>query len=214
MNMKKITSFFIVLAICLCSSNAYAFDLKTVLKDAASMAGSTDVGSLLGGLISSDNISVADLTGTWSYSKPSVKFKSDNLLKKAGGVAAATAVESKLVPYYNKLGINKMTFTVNADSTFSMKVRGVNFSGVIAQAPANSKANFVLQFKALKTISIGSLDAYVTKSGNTLDLTFDVSKLMTLLKKVGSVTGNSTLNSINKLLEQYDGLCAGFELKK
>lgn len=48
----------------------------------------------------------------------------------------------------------------------------------------------------------------------TIKVMFDVTKLIQLVKTVGSLTGNATINTVSKALESYDGLCAGFELKK
>lgn len=36
--------------------------------------------------------STADMTGTWSYTGSAIEFESDNLLQKAGGAVAATAL--------------------------------------------------------------------------------------------------------------------------
>ena len=56
--------------------------------------------------------------------------------------------------------------------------------------------------------------AYISKAGNTVDITFDVSKLIVLVDKIATFSGNSTLTGISKLLNSYDGLCAGFTLRK
>ena len=59
------------------------------------------------------------------------------------------------------------------------------------------------------------MDASVSKlKGNKLQLTFDVSKLMKIVNAVASISGSSTIQGLNKLLQSYDGLEAGFELKK
>ena len=65
--------------------------------------------------------STADMTGTWSYTGSAIEFESDNLLQKAGGAVAATAAEKKLDEQLAKVGIKagQMSFTFNADSTFS-----------------------------------------------------------------------------------------------
>jgi hypothetical protein len=54
----------------------------------------------------------------------------------------------------------------------------------------------------------------VTLSGSNLSVMFDVSKLQSLLSTMSSVTGNSTLSTVTSLLNSYDGICAGFKLKK
>ncbi len=215
--MKKIARAAALLALSIVSINAKAFDLKDLVGKVTEKAGSSSssaVTDIIGNLISSDKITVNDLVGQYSYSKPAVAFKSDNLLKKAGGTAISSTVESKLAPYYKTAGLDKMTFIVNADSTFSMKVRGITFSGEIQQSTdKNSQANFVLKFKAIKKISLGSLNTYVVKGADKhLQLTFDITKLVTLLQKVGGITGSSSLKTVTSLLQSYDGICAGFNL--
>ena len=74
--------------------------------------------------------------------------------------------------------------------------------------------NFIFNFKAFKKIKIGSMEAFIVMNGNKMELTFDVSKLMTIVEKAGSLTGNSTIKGLSTLLQQYDGLTAGFELQR
>ena len=75
--------------------------------------------------------------------------------------------------------------------------------------------DIVFQFKALGKVNVGSMKTYVTMSGSSdMSLTFDVSKLISIIKAVGSISGNSSIKSISTLLESYDGICAGFKLKK
>ncbi len=168
------------------------------------------IGGLFGG-----KMRISDLNGTWTYQGPAISFKSDNLLKKAGGVAASTVVENKLKPMYKTAGFDQMVFTVNPDSTFTMKVKLVTLKGTIStNLPKGSTATFMFNFKVAGKMSIGKMEAYVTKTGNKINLTFDVTKLMTLLSKAGSLTGNSSLKTLSKLLDSYDGMCAGFELKR
>lgn len=206
----------IILILSLITLNANALDLKDIVGKVAEKAGSSTnskVSDLLGSVLSSDKLTVSSLVGNYSYNKPAVAFKSENLLKKAGGAAISSTVESKLAPYYKTAGIDKMSLVINEDSTFTMKVRGINFSGDIRPCTDNSQANFVLKFKAIKKISIGSLNTYVVKNANkNLELTFDVTKLVTLLQKVGGITGSSSLKTVTSLLKSYDGICAGFNL--
>ena len=151
------------------------------------------IGGLFGG-----KTKIADMVGTWQYKSPAVSFKSDNLLKKAGGAAASAVV-----------------VTVAADSSFTMKVKMVTLKGKITtDVPKGSEASFMFDFKIAGKMSIGKMEAYVSKSGNNLSLTFDVTKLMNLISKAGSISGNSSLKTLSKLLESYDGMCAGFELRK
>lgn len=195
---------------------AGAFDIRGALGKLGSGNGS-DVTSIIGNVLSSDNVEIADLTGTWNYSAPAVTFKSDNLLQRAGGAAAASTIIGKLEPIYIKAGIDKMTLTVAADSTFEMKVRGMTLKGMVSKVAEGdeSMANFVFNFQAGK-FKVGKVNTYVVKDpvNGTIKVMFDVTKLIQLVKTVGSLTGNATINTVSKALESYDGLCAGFELKK
>lgn len=210
----KLRIIILITAVIAAASQAMAFDLKSILK--GSGKGDNAITNALGSLLSSDKISVADLEGSWSYSAPAVTFKSDNLLKKAGGAAASTAITNKLAPIYKTCGLDRLTLTINADSTFTMKIRNITLKGTISSnTTEGSQSNFVFQFKAAGKIKIGKLDAYIVKNAlGKMDLMFDVSKLIGLIEKVGSVSGIKAIKNVSSLLNGYDGLCAGFALKK
>ncbi len=227
--MKTIYSVLLAL-ICTFSVSAQSFDQKDILKGIGgsssestestestgsekSSSGLGDIlGSVIGNVLGTSKLTPADLTGTWSYSAPAVAFKSDDLLKKAGGAAASATIESKLAPYYQRAGLDKMELTVNADSTFTMKFNRGSLSGTISQGDQDGFMKF--QFKAMGKVNMGSLNAAVSKAGNQLSITFDVSKLMSLVNTIASISGNSTLKGANSLLQSYDGMQAGFRLKK
>lgn len=211
--------FSLIAVMILAAIPAHAFDIKDALKkigskDSTSTSGG--LGSILGNLLSTDKIELKSMVGNWSYSAPAVSFKSDNLLKKAGGAAASATITGKLAPIYKTAGFDKMTLTIAEDSTFSMKVRGITLKGTIENVSDNSSdANFIFNFKVAGKINVGKMNTYVTKNAaGNMSITFDVSKLITLVEKVSIFTNNSTLKSASALLNSYDGLCAGFELKK
>lgn len=205
-----------------------AFDLKDLknalggmksdsTENATSGSGAGSIlGGLISGLISQDKLSVNDIVGSWSYSAPAVSFRSENFLKKAGGEAAAAAVEKKLEPYYRTTGLNNLTLVVNEDSTFTIKVRTIVLKGKVEQiSDKDSDYNFTLRFTALGKINLGSIDVYVRKSGNSkMDMMFDVSKLISIAQAVSKVMNNSTINAAVSVLNSYDGICAGFTLVK
>lgn len=175
------------------------------------------LGDLLSGVanalgVGSSSLTVDKLAGTWTYSAPAVSFKSDNLLLKAGGAAAASQVEAKLAPYYKTAGLTSLVLSINADSTFTFKAKMMTLSGTIQKN--TETGNFVFKFQALKKINVGSMETYIIMNGKKMELTFDVSKLMTIIEKVGSLTNNSTIKGASALLNQYDGMTAGFELQK
>ncbi len=175
------------------------------------------LGDLIGGVagmlgIGNKDVDIKSLAGTWNYKKPAVSFKSDNLLLKAGGVATASAVESKLETYYNRFGLNKLVLVIEADSSFTMTAGRIKASGTITSDPKSGETQF--HFKALGKVNIGSMTAYIKLTGNNMELTFDVSKLITLIEKLSAISGNSSIKSLSSLLSSYDGLTAGFELTK
>ena len=57
--------------------------------------GGNTLGNLLEGVFSSSNITVQDLAGVWTSNGPAVCFQSENMLKKAGVIAAAAMVEKE-----------------------------------------------------------------------------------------------------------------------
>lgn len=155
--------------------------------------------------------SIEKLSGTWNYKAPAVAFKSDNLLMKAGGMAAASTVEKKLEPYYKTAGLDRLVLTINPDSTFTFKTR-TTLSGTITHDKESGL--YIFNFKAFKKISIGSMKAYIQLTGSNMELTFDVTKLVGIIEKVASISGSKTVKGVSALLDQYDGLTAGFELKR
>lgn len=213
--MKKL--FIIILSIFTlsASSNAQSLgDIFNKLGGSSSENSGSDLtnalGSIVGALTSSDNFAVESLVGTWAYSSPAVGFGSDNALKKIGGAAAGAALEQKLEPYYQKTGLTSVTLTVNEDLTFNMNVKKISLEGTISKDNDN---NLVFTFKALGKINLGSVKAMATKSGSTLTLVFDATKLMKIMDSISSIAKISSLSTLNSLLQSYDNLFVGFKMK-
>lgn len=204
--------------IALCSLSAAAAptgDLKDILNAVGSKTGKGSdalgaIGNAISNLTASSDFKIEDLRGTWNYQSPAVTFKSDNALQKVGGAAAASTIEAKMQPYYQKAGITSLVLTVNADSTFTMKLRRGSLKGNVSK---DAQGNLEFKFSALGKINLGKVSAFATKSGDVLNLTFDVSKLISIIKSVASVANISSLNTISSLLSSYDGIYAGFKLK-
>lgn len=198
-------------------------DITDLLKSAAEKAkggsddnsGSTALSSLKGlaeGLLTSSKVGEDDLVGNWRYNAPAVTFKSDNLLQKAGGSAASGVIVEKIAPYYEKAGITSLTATFNQDRTFELKVKKITLTGTYALAGDEANGDFVFNFKAVKKLPLGKMNAHVDKVGSKITLTFDASKLIKLVNTVAQVSGRASLQSAAKLLNSYDGLNCGFEL--
>ncbi|MDE6802130.1 MAG: DUF4923 family protein, partial [Muribaculaceae bacterium] len=194
----------------------HAFDLKGLVKGAASAAGKNNSGvdsalGIIGGLLGKTDVTIDQLVGTWQYKRPAVAFQSDNVLKKAGGMAAANAIENKILPYYKMLGITGLTLKIEQDGKFTFTIKNIPAKGTIEKG---EDGNFIFHFSALGKVNIGKVTAVITSSGSDIDLTFDATKLMDIATKILGATGNSTLNAASSLLNSYEGLNLGFGLSK
>lgn len=191
-------------------------DITDLLKGAASKIGGGDGSTALSGLkgavegmIAKSDLTAADLVGDYKYSAPAVSLQSDNALQKLGGSAATGVIVDKLAPYYQKAGLTLMTATFREDGTCEFKVKKATVTGTYER---NESGDFTFNFKAVKKIPLGKMNAHVEKIGKKLTLTFDASKLIKLVNAVASVSGQSSLQAAAKMLNSYDGLYAGFEL--
>ena len=226
--MRKIFTTF-VFALALATATASTFDPKELLGGLTGSKSSDDksteqssesgLGNILGALggfvnnaVANSNFTVDDLVGTWEYTSPSVTFQSDDALKKIGGAGAATAVESKLAPYYKKLGFNKTSFVVAEDHSFTLKMGLITLKGIVEKDETDK--SLVFNFNAFGKVPLGKVKANATKAGTTLNLTFDATKLIGVLTKVSSKLNISTLNTLASLLNGYDGIYMGFKLKE
>ena len=217
--MKLTKNIIIVLALLTALPAMASGDLKDLLNSVTSGKSSSDNnsnplgsrGSVISNLTASSSFELADLQGTWDYQSPAVTFQSDNVIQKAGGAAAASTIEGKMAPYYEKAGITSLQLTVDAENNFTMKLKRGSLKGTVSK---DEQGNLEFNFSAFGKIKLGKVSAFATKSGNTLNLTFDVSKLISIVKSVSSVSGISSLNTISSLLSSYDGIYAGFKLNR
>lgn len=153
--------------------------------------------------------STVSMEGTWSYTGSAIEFESDNLLQKAGGSVAAGAAESKLNEQLAKIGIKEgqMSFTFNADSTFTSKVGSKSLNGTYSYDASEQKVN-------LKFAKLIGINAKMNCTSSNMDLLFDADKLLKIVTFLASKSSNSTLKSISSLAGSYDGMMMGFALKK
>lgn len=158
-------------------------------------------------LTASKDFKIQDIAGTYNYNAPAVALKGDNALKNIGGSAAASQLEEKLAPFYNRIGFDKLVMTINADSTFSMKVKSITLNGTIAK----DDEGLVFTFDKLKSHPVRCI---ATKSGSKLSLCFDASKLISVLETVSKYISLSSVKTIVSLLKSYDDLYIGFQLTK
>ena len=165
--------------------------------------------NIIEGVFTKSNLSLADLTGEYKAQGPAVTFKSDNLLQKAGGIAGAATIESKLNPYYEQYGLNNMTLTVDENANFTMKVKALSLKGTITKN--DSEGTFDFNFN-IAGINLGKFTAYIEKSGKNLNLMFDASKLKDIISAIAKFTGNSMAKALGSILDSYDGACIGWKM--
>ena len=167
------------------------------------------LGNIIEGVFSSSNITIADMEGEWTSTGPAVCFQGEGFLKKAGGIAAAAAVETKLAPYYEQYGLNNATLTVNADGTFTLACKMIKLNGTITQAAGAQPGVFEFNFTALG-IKLATVTTYVEKTSRSMDVMFDATKLKKLLTAVSQFSGIKVVQALSSILDSYDGLCVGF----
>lgn len=227
--MKHLLSFILLVSVAAATAGASRFDLKDILNKSrtasqentanASTSDTDNKSSKLGGILgsvlteltSTSKIEITDLKGIWKYQAPAITFDSDNALQKIGGAAATASLEKKIAPYYQRAGITSLVLTIEEDSTFTMKMRMATVKGSVNKG---ENGKLIFNFQAFKKIKIGKVEAMASRSGETLSLTFDASKLQTLVEKIASISQNASIQSLSKILSSYDGIFVGCRMKR
>lgn len=203
-----------IAAMSLTGNKAYAqFDFGKILQNGAdilSNGGTTD--DLLSGITSifSDKkvATIDDLVGEWAYTEPAVVFMSENLLKKAGGKLASSAIEKTIETQLSKVGITKgamkMTFTRNG--RFTQTIAGRRLRGTFTIKGKEVVLKYAGEIKQL----VGTTQV----DGNDLLIVMDASKMLTYLKAIGSISGNASLKTATSLLGSMDGMLCGLRLNR
>lgn len=176
-----------------------------------SSASTSVLGSLLSGLLSgSSTLSQSDLVGTWSYSGSNCAFESENLLAKAGGAIAANKIESELNTQLAKVGIKQgaCSFTFNKDNTYTATIGGRTLQGTYTLDAKNKK------IKMTYLAGLASMTPRITKQGNSVNLLIESSKLLTLMKGASVLAKGTSLSGISSILNNYEGMYIGLQLKK
>ena len=179
--------------------------LGTVLNDV--LTGGT-ISNVITSVIGAQTVTKADLIGSWIYSGPGCAFTSEKLLAKAGGEVVAAQIKTKVLPYYQQIGINNSNtyITFNQDGTFSASFRGTPLSG-----------NWTFDEKTYKVTLQGMLltiNCYAKRNANGVGLLFEAKKLLTLLQTVAAMSGNSNIQAVGEVSKSYDGVRLGFDYSK
>ena len=175
--------------------------------------GGTMLTNLVGNFLNGGSVTERDLVGTWTYNGVNCVFESQNFLAQAGGVAASSALETKIDEQLKRYGISKgvTRFTFNADKTFTATLNGRNMSGTYSLDTASKTLH--LQFVG----GLLNLQPQVTRNGNGIALLFESDKLLGLLSTASSLLGkmgNSNLAMVSSLLGNYQGMRIGLKLSK
>lgn len=185
-------------------------DLRDLLKGINTEDIINGIGQTIANATATSKFTVDDLVGTWKYQSPGIAFKGDNTLANIGGAAAATTIENRLAPYYKKAKLTNITLTVDSQHNFAFKTTYGTFKGTVSKQSGSETLTF--NFNVLGKVSIGHIDAIATKAGNQLNITFDASRLIEILKKLPKVTSNASFSTISSILDNYDNIYIGFRM--
>lgn len=161
------------------------------------------LGSVLGQFYSTTTKSA--LVGSWVYEEPAIQFESENLLNKAGGLVASQAVADNLTPYFEKLGFKagKIGLDLREDNTCTYTIGNKTYQGTYDFDDQNKKLT-------LKTPLVPLPAAYLSIAGDQMAMTFESSKLLTLVQAAGLVSNQSSVTAVSNLANSYDGMKTGF----
>lgn len=189
------------------SASAQSFGdlLKKVTSGTSALSTAKDyVVSLLG----TDKVTAADLSGTWSYSEPAVVFESENVVSKLGGAALAQSTEKQLASLLEKIGLEagKIQLTFNEDGSYVCTMNGRDIKGTYEVADTTL---------TLKKLNFTTLKSNVKKTGNTLQLSVDADKLLTLISSITSIVPqDGLLSTVTGLINNFDGMKIGVKFTK
>ena len=194
--MKKLVC--IIALLCAVSVQGNAQSLKDILSGVAKA------------VVGDKATTQASLIGTWNYVGPDCQLKGDDILKNIGGETAGEEVEKKMAPIYEKAGLNTIQYTFNEDKTCSYTIKGKKVEGTY-EFDAEAKTVTIKAGKlGLKTT------AHIVTLGSNMSFVYDADKILSVVKTItGAASGlNASASTVNKLLEQFNGMMIGFELKK
>ena len=194
--MKKLVC--LIVLFCAVAVQADAQNLKDILS------------GVVGQVVGDKATTATSIIGTWNYVGPDCQLKGDDLLKNIGGDAAGAEVEKKMAPIYEKAGLNTIQYTFNEDKTCSYTIKGKKVEGTY---------EFDAEAKTV-TIKAGKLKvkttAHIVTLGSNMSFLFDADKILSVVKTITGAASslNASASTVSKLLEEFDGMMVGFELKK
>lgn len=205
--MKK--SVFAILAVTLscCWSQLQAQSLKDLF-------GNGGVEDVVESVVDQLDVIPKNIEGNWEFAGSAVKFSGDNMLMNAASELAAGKVEATLDEYLQKAGIREglFSYTFNEDGTFSTSFNRTSFPGQYTFS--QQEKTLELDYGRNEKLKGIALKTNVSVGTSSMQLLFNADKLLEFISKVTSSAGDSKLGALTSLLDQYDGMQIGFELKR
>lgn len=187
------------------TASAGANVLSSLYKNATS---GNNLENIISSVIGLDKVSKTSLIGNWKYKEPGCAFTSKSTLASAGGEVVAATVKHELESSYKRLGVNSnnTSFTFKQDGSFDAKILGIPWSG---------HYTFNESSQAIKLSGLlFSIDGFTKRNSDGIALLFESKKVLSLIKTLSALSGNSTVGAIGDLSSHYDGVRVGFDLTK
>lgn len=189
--LKKIKKIFVVLsaALLLGTVSANAQSLKELFSNGG-------VKSVVESVVDQLDVIPKNIEGNWTFSGSAVKFTGDNMLMNAA----------------SELAVGKVEDTLNEDGTFSTSFNQAKFPGQYTFS--QQEKTLELDYGKNEKLKGIALKTNVSVGTSTMQLLFNADKLLEFISKITSSVGDSKLGALTSLLDQYDGMQIGFELKR
>ena len=148
------------------------------------------------------------LSGQWKYNGPSVGVSGKNVLAGIAKPLAKSKMKKKLKKAFKSIGLEKArpNFEFNEDGTCAISMMGARVKGSYNYNPSTQKVTF-------KWHGV-PLSANLRRDGKKLHMTFEADKLISLITLMGRFSDSSTIKALSTLLDNYEDVMVGFELKR
>ena len=149
------------------------------------------------------------IQGEWTYKGPSVDVSGRNLLAGIGKPIAKGKLKKKIKEAFKKIGLDKARpqFTFNVDGTCAIKLLGKSIKGTYNYNPDLDKLS-------IKWHGVPVNARLKRDSKKKLHITFDADKLLSLLSLASNFSDSSAIKALTMLMDNYEDVMVGFELKK
>lgn len=149
------------------------------------------------------------LKGEWKYNGPSVDVKGKNLIAGMGKAIAKGKLKKKLKKAFKKVGLDKARpqFAFNEDGTCAIRMLGTGVNGTYNYNPSQDK--ITIKWHGVP------ITARLKRDGKKkMHITFDTDKFLSLMSLMGKFSDSSAIKALTMLIDNYDDVMVGFELKQ